>query len=29
VVVTFGTGDDMLTVAPLLRDLKEVEQIDH
>jgi len=27
VVVTFGTGDDALTVAPLLRDLKEVEVV--
>jgi len=25
VLVTFGTGDDALTVTPLLRDLKEVE----
>ncbi len=29
VSVTFGTGDDALTVAPLLRDLKEVEHINH
>jgi len=27
VLVTFGTGDDALTVAPLLRDLKEVEVV--
>ncbi len=26
-LVTFGTGDDMLTVAPLLRELKEVEVV--
>lgn len=29
VLVTFGTGDDALTVAPLLCDLKEVEHINH